>query len=308
MPNESTRIIVPFFQVLELRPGPEKIALTQRHLPFLFEEFISQGVRDLIVSDKKHVEWDNLPRLVRNHVFEARHQGRAGCQTFEIFKPIFEEFQIQNPSGLGFHYKHDPQRPRERDEAIKISIDASMQLEGFLTALHEKSLCQFNIVTMLARLDVLGGACRSPEARAHVSILRGIFLGYEDVSHAAVICKINSSETIIELFQELLEDAHYKALSHEASKFGRLQKLSTITSNITKLVKQIIQSRRSKGILDYGSRALSVATGIPVPTTEVAEALMRNAYFPPIVDFSSGIERATQKMITAYPDIRFVPF
>lgn len=310
MPNENNRILLPTVPILEFvkqQEGPEKIILTRKHIPFLFEEFISQGVNELVVWDKQDVDFDVFPTIIQKHITTSKSSGRSGNQIMEIFKPVFEEFGIQIPDALGFHYTRDEHRPPECDLAMQTAIDACTKLQSYLNALHEKSLCQFDIASMLTELEHLDRACRTPEARANISVLRGIFSGYKTVSHAAINCQINSSDAMVELFEELLENAHYQSLSHEAKKFGTVQKLNTVKRNVSKLVKAVIQSRRGKSILDYGSRVITVATGVPVPTTELAESLIKNAYFPPVVDMSQGIERATKKLIENLPDTRFVP-
>jgi hypothetical protein len=309
MPIEKNRILVPKVHIFEMANEPDKpakIAVSRKHLPFLIDEFISQGVSELILWDKRDVDLDTLPKILRTHISEAKSAGRTVGEIFQIFKPVFEELGIQSERGLGFSVKYDKIKSEEQRGVVDAAADACMQLQSFLVAFHDKSLCQFDITSILTKLELLYKSCRSTEARTNVSVLRGVFSGYKPISHAAIVCSANSSEAMLELFEELLDDAHYKSLSHEASGFGALANINKIKRNIAKLVKAIVHSRKSKGMLDYGSRALTVATGLPVPTSELADFFIRNSYFPPVLDLSDGIARATSKMIETYPDTRFV--
>lgn len=302
------RVLLPSIVVFERRDDGV-IYATGKALPFILEELVALGISEVVVSDRWRYD-EILPTLPRIYtkVLRFTDEREADVATVsKIFEPFFDEFRIETDKYLaGFRHFGGLSDDAKEQATIDAGLTACIKLLPFLTALREKSHCHFELDQMLKNLRQLAKGCRSPEMRANIAILKGVFTNYERTTHAALKTRVNSSISISDLFEELLDDAHYRALSHQVSLLGFRQKTFQIRRNITRLVKSLTQSRRGKQVFDYGSAAISLAASMPAPKSEMLEGFAHHSFLPPVVDISAAIRAARTRMRSTHSEIDFL--
>jgi hypothetical protein len=73
---------------------------------------------------------------------------------------------------------------------------------------------------------------------------------------------------------------------------GRFKTAVQAIPKINKAARRFFERKANKQVIDFGSRAVTVATGMPLPTSSLAESLLADQYLPPVVDLSSAISKA----------------
>lgn len=299
-------MLLPSIVVFEKRDGGRYAS--GKALPFLLEEMISRGISEIIIFDRWRYEGvlPNLPSIFSKAMHFSKDASQDDITAANIFSSFFDEFGLEViENGVGV--RHTRQSNPEEENTINAGLSAWASLPAYLTALREKSHCQFDVRSFLKNLDKLRNGSRSPETRANAAVLQGIFSNYQSPEHGSLKTNLSSAVSMIGLFEELLDSPNYKSLSQEVGMLGKASKNAhEAKRNISRLAKVILKSKIGKGILDYGSTVVSVATSVPLPKSDLAEGLLRDRYFPPIVDISDAIRTATEKMLAAHPDSDFV--
>jgi hypothetical protein len=299
-------MLLPSIVVFEEKDGGSYAS--GKALPFLLEEMISRGISEIIIFDRWRYEsvLPNLPSIFSKAIHFSKSTRQDDITATNIFSSFFDEFGlevIENGAGV----RHTRQSNLEEETTIHAGLSVWFSLPAYLTASREKSHCHFDVKSFLKNLDKLRNGSRSPETRANAAVLQGIFSNYQSLEHGSLKTNLNSAASMIGLFEELLDSPNYKSLSQEVGMLGEASKNAhEAKRNIFRLVKVILKSKIGKGILDYGSTVVSVATGVPLPKSNLAEGLLRDRYFPPIVDISDTIKTASGKMLAAYPDSDFL--
>lgn len=271
----------------------------------MLEHLIAQGISEIVIQDRWRYEdiLSGLPSVFRRAIRFTSEDAESISNSTRIFKPFFDEFGLEVAGNSGVQFPRNWQANRD---AIDAGVHAWAHLPTFLTALTERAHCHLDIKFILKSLSALASQSRSPELRANIAVLKGIFTGYSKITHASLQPRINSSLSMTELFEELLDNAEYQALSREVSTLGVAQRISGIKRRIGDLTRAVLRSDTGRRALDYGSTAVSVATGLPLPKSDLAASLLRDSYFPPLVNVSAAIEIATLRTRAAHPDIEFV--
>ncbi|WP_423415153.1 hypothetical protein RLW55_19635 [Hyphomicrobium sp. B1] len=276
-------------------------------LPFILEELISRGISQILIKDRWRYEnvLAELPAIFSkalHFVDDKEHRELS----MKIFAPGFEEFGITTDKNLGSFTRTKPEKPEDK-KAVDALILICSELPIFLTAMKEKSHCHFDIPWTNGHLDSILEKSRSMEMRSNIAVLKGVLSQYQEISYGSLKAQVNTATEMTALFEALLENARYKSLSREVATLGSQNSAITKTThNISRIAKEIANSKFAKGVIDFGSTVITTYTGVPLPKTELAETLMKDKYFPPAADISEPIFVAQTKMIDAYPEIDFL--
>lgn len=298
-------LLLPSILVFEKRD--EGVYASGKMLPFLLEELVSRGISEIFVFDRWRYE-EILPELpvIFSKILHFADDAEDRALSAKIFLPFFEEFGIETDKHLSSFRFRSPPRP-ENETAAQAAMVASIQIPNFLTAMREKTHCHFDVLSLLANLDRMLTKSRSSEMRANIAVLKGVFSNYRETTYGSLKARTNSTADMIGLFEELLEHAKYKSLSREVGKLGSTKiALATTTHHIARVAKDIVQSKVAKGVYDFGATVITTATHIPLPKSDLADSLISEKYFPPIVDMSSAIKIARANMVIAHPDRDFI--
>jgi hypothetical protein len=302
-PNRVLLPASPFLYFSEHRAGT-----SGHHLPFLLQELIGYGVSDVVVRDHdlsfiyKEVT-PTLATILKNRI-RPFNNDKSRRITLDLFSHFFEEFGIEpGPSLQSFVLRHNSS---DLDHTIGPGIILTQTVRYFIDCINARAQCEIDLVRTVRFIDRLTEASRSPDMLANLAVLKAVFTNYSKISHAALECKFNTSTGIANIFEELVHDAAYTSLSAELHMFGVKQDISALMTRVKRLVKDILQSKLGKHFLDYGSRVVSVYTGVPVPTSDLAMAFMQTTYFPPVIDLSKATVAAGKKLARSEKDMRFI--
>jgi hypothetical protein len=301
------RILLPPVVVFEKREGG--IYASGKALPFILESLVAKGIGEIVVIDSWRYKdvLNDLPKVFSRAVRISDSLDASSKVARRVFEPFFEEFGIETDDHLcSFTRKPNSPAAKPENEATRTAgMVAACNLAEYLAAQNEKCHCHFDLSAMKEQIDIVANASRSPVTRANMAVLSGLYETYEDVEHAAIKTELSTSSEMIKLYDELLDDAKYQALSHEVSKFGLAKRGHDLKKNIGQLVRQIVDSNIGKRTIDFGATVISASTGVPVPKSDLAEAFLSSSYVPPIVNLSQPIELAKKRMLAAYPDVDF---
>jgi hypothetical protein len=283
------RILLPQIPLFE-EISPKYMQVHGRLLPFLLEELISLGVVEVIVSDswRYQKELNELPQAFKNRIVVST-PGKSEQIAAKIFEPFFDEFGLQASAGA-------VQYVRAPNEQYKTTVDAGVSaffdLPKFLHALSHKAQVQFDPADILANLTLLKEGSRSSEMRANASVLIGIFSSYQPATHDSIVVQATAPQELVQRFTDFTEDLYYQELSKEIHALGAFKTAIQAIPKINRAVRRFFERNVNKQAIDFGSRAVTVATGVPLPTSSLADSLLADQYLPPVVDLNSAISKA----------------
>jgi hypothetical protein len=212
---------------------------------------------------------------------------------------FFDEYGIDEHRG-SFSFKKDLS---EDEKSIAVDgMAVYTDLSDFLIALELQTCLHFDLEGNVTRLSKIFSNIRSGEMRANVATLTAILSSYDQVTHDVPIIYSKAPEELVRRFIEYCEDAHFKNLSKEMHNLGLFERALTAVPKINRAVRRLIEGKRSKQLIDFGSRSISVATGVPLPTSALAESFLREKYLPPIIDLRIPASRAYLNFRELNPD------
>lgn len=287
--KKINRILLPQIPLFE-KTSSSEVWARGRLLPFLLEEFISLGVLEVIIRDSWRYRQEilDLPQAFKNRVVIAESE-RHGRIAIKLFEPFFEEYGLEASEGAVRHIR----TARGEDKAIiDAGVSAFFNLPEFLSALSHKAQVHFDVAEIKSNLSLLKDGSRSSEMRANASSLIGIFSSYQTVAHDAPILHGNAPEELVRRFTDFTEDLYYQELSKQMHALGFFKTAIQAIPKINRAARRFIERKANRQMLNFGSKAVTVATGVPLPTSSLAESLLSEEYLPPIVDLSAAISTA----------------
>jgi hypothetical protein len=283
------RILLPQIPLFE-EISPQHIQAHGRLLPFLLEELISLGVVEIIIRDSWRYKQQlmELPQGFRNRVVISNTRKPEQI-AIKLFEPFFEEFGLEARAGAVRHLH--PAQDQNRT-IIDAGVSAFFDLPEFLYALTHKAQVQFDPADIVKNLTLLRDGSRSPEMRANASVLIGIFASYQRVMHDSVVVRGVASQDLVQRFIDFTEDVYYKELSKEVHALGIFKTAMQAIPKINRAARKFLETKANKQLIDFGARAVTVATGVPLPGSSLAESLLSEQYLPPVVDLRSVVSKA----------------
>ena len=270
-------------------------------LPYQVEELITLGAIEVAVDASDMMAGDfikSLPTSLKKRVVQVDKRGICRQRVDSLFAPIAEELGIEvNYRGLSYHkHKLDESLP---DAVIKVYSD----LYQFLVGMEHELQIDIDLWGVIQSLETLREHLRSRDARAVAAILLGVFQTYRTVSIPALIFESAAPEQLLKLFEDFVRDETYRHLSMEAHKLGLPTKAKRAINLMGRYVQKLFQRPTVRQIADLSSKGLSVATQIPIPNSDMADALLRKGFLPPIVSLGSAMHRARVFWSKANPEI-----
>lgn len=271
-------------------------------LSFIVEEIISlSAVEILIPNYLPAAEFiDTLdPRIgARVNVVDAieRHN-----QFMSLLAPITEEFSVDYDGSFACGVT---------DKTVQRFLqDLYFNLDNYLLALHYKAEVDVDIEKLRRSTDGLRVLSRNPAARAILANLSGIFNLYTtvDVTGLKTIRPIDHS-TLIESFNELLDDSAYIDATRDSHAFGFPSQIRRSVDLAREHLQKVVRHPRFKHLFNLGGKVITVATGAPIPNADAVGDLINVGFLPPIVDIDHAIRRGRDmwkqaKVEPIYPSI-----
>ncbi|MDE2014861.1 MAG: hypothetical protein KGJ75_18235 [Alphaproteobacteria bacterium] len=265
-------------------------------LPFILEETICRGATSIVVTDawRYRDTLPTLPRNLRKFIVLTDSEGKNSQISNEIFAPLWEETSIEPRHGA---YECHQKLEGRLKSIAETGISAAIRLAAYLDAVDTKAQIHFELEEMKASLHLLLRHSRSSEMRANAAVLLSLFNSYESLKIGSLKFRASHRNDIQDVFADLVETAKYRSLSTNTYALGLRPKLDQVARKIDRWVRGVLSDKRAMEFLKYGSTLATVATGVPIPSSELIESLLSTSYLPPIVDLSAPIERARSRLV-----------
>ena len=132
--------------------------------------------------------------------------------------------------------------------------------------------------------------CKTAEAGANLPTLAGVFATYAPLSVGAAQLLSTAPTSFIDAFEEFVTDATFQAICREGHSLGFPDKARQSAHRLRRLFRQFLSNPPAKGLLNFTSKSVSVVTKLPMPTSELGEAILQNKYLPPALPASAWME------------------
>jgi len=291
-----------FFRKYKTDSG-EGIVRDLSSIQFLIEELVSSAVIDIGIppSTLAFESTARLPAVLKERVILIDKNFRSIAKLQAIFAPIAEEFGVEfKQRSLILRQSGN----KVSDPLLHAIAELYYTLYKFLLGLEYELQIDIDLQSIKKAITILRQFSRSPNSRANLAILSGIFETYKPQTLTSLEFHSVAPDRLISLFQEFVQDETYRQMSVQAHSLGfpaRVQRSLTI---IGRLAKKFIIKAPFKQIVNVSSRVISTATHMPVPDAEMAVSLIKKEYLPPIISLKRPIQKAkeTWKLVKGIPE------
>ncbi|MBP0614180.1 hypothetical protein J6595_01070 [Jiella sp. KSK16Y-1] len=277
-------------------------------LPYIIENLIYSGATEVIITDswrysnEYYDEISKLPKSAKNYVKIVDISRRTALISNDIFESIFDD--------LGIEFERSAYRmkreaiSREEEVARNSAMVAHSQLPNFLEALFLKCHFHFDMFGLQQDLENVRRQIKDPEGRIRIAGIQGILSTYRPFDLAAATLIAEASKAQSDRLLEIILSSEFKALSADTLMLGGLTNIQHVVSQINFRTRKLLNSASAKGFLSYTQKAATAASGVPIPTTELADSLLKEAFLPPVVDMSEIINKAKKDFVMSNPDFK----
>ena len=287
------RVLINFGHIpmreFETERGEEGMTRDGSFIPYIVEELISRSAYQVVFDYKTESFADTVPPALKGRV-DWVDEGIGMRKAQEYLSPLFEELFIGS-DGYGFWNKKSKPSSEDRDN-LRMLMNIDFNLRNFFLAIEgnlqvDIDLGEFQRSLLRARTVV-----RSAEGRARIAVLQGIMESYKVVESPCLVCMPTAAENIVEHFRRLTHDAHYLDLSKNAMHLGYVEKSKRSLELMRRKIIDLLKNKVIRRGFNQSAKAISLATQVHVPETEVAESLLNRGYLPPIISLLEPISNA----------------
>ncbi len=269
--------------------GGEGFCRDGSFIPYIVEELISRSAYQVVFDYGPEAFQKSIPKSIAERIgwsssINSMHKA------LDYLAPVFEELNV-GTNGRAYWPK-DRSKDSDYNGDLTAAATVASDLESLLMAIDEKLQLDLDLVTLQRSLFHLRNILRSSEGRARIAVMQGIVNSYKSIDAPGLVALPTASEVIVEHFQRLVCDAQFLELSENASELGYLAKSKRAIELMRRNVGDILNNKLFSNGFNQGAKAISLATQIHIPETEVAESLLSRGYLPPIVSLVEPLSAA----------------
>jgi len=301
MSAQTGRLILPHVHLMvEIEGnGGRGARVTGALLPFLLEQMVAAGALEIFITDAWKYEGllGELPDSARRYVRVSDISIRARRVADEFFASIFEE--------LGIHYEGGGYRFRyagDLNPELRGVLHAHMDLITFLQAFFLKAHVHFDVNLFASRLQTTALIVRSIENRIKISSILSCISVYNKVELATANIIPSCSRERANKLEEIILTEEYNALSRAHFSLGLMTNAQHALDQIRLRLNRLVALGVSKELINFGSKAASVATASPIPDSKLVESFVQDSFLPPAIDLSDQIRGALADLQKFEPD------
>lgn len=227
------------------------------------EAFIARSAVSVALLAPQNVSEDfksHISTVYRGHVFFL--DAESVVRKVRLYlDPIFRETE-SDFDGFRLAYKRPSSESREVPDLL---FSISKDLVRYLLAIEHNLQLDLRITNLHDSIKTLRSRVFDPEARYKLAVLEGLLSSYGNIEQPSLQVKGVPSNEALELFNDLVNDDLYIALSAEVNKLklANLRERAVVTSR--KLVNEIALRPRFKGVLTYAVKVVSGLLKLPEP-------------------------------------------
>ena len=152
----------------------------------------------------------------------------------------------------------------------------------------------FRSVREIRGIPVLRSSLETPEARAHIAQLEGIFSTYIPTEIPKIELVSIATKDQWRVFERFVEDAAYNEVARSASLLGIPAKLDRATTLLRRAIQNLVSDRGFRSVARLGTKVISTAASLPDASDLIAELRPKGDFIPPIVSLEEGYAKAAQ--------------
>jgi len=272
-------------------------------LAYQIEELIALGAVEVAIQGwpSNQVFRDSLSPTLRGRVRLIDEDLQCLNRAQAVLFPIAEELSLE----LGFSAVSYNKKLDSSVQSAAATLHFSLQ--SFLLGVEHNLQIDIDLAGMKASVDLLRRNLRSPEARAVASLLAGILATYEPATLSATVVRPMAPPQLISLFEEFVQDETYRQLSEASHDIGIPRRAKRAIVMVGRHAKKLIAKPAFREVADLSSKAITMATQVPVPDSDACNALVASGYLPPIVSLREAMDDAHSMWMTQRPEIIFPP-
>ena len=225
-------------------------------------------------------------------------------RSLAVISPIAEELDVfmdHAPCAYSI-------RRHNIDESVKEAFGVLFHyLPDWILGIEEGLFVDVDMLELQRSVELLRSKLHSKHSRANLSILAGILGAYTTSNVDAIKLKPTASTRQVSLFKDFVEDETYIALSHEFHNLGVITKAQRSLGLISRYVRDLLQKPFARHAADMSTKAITSATTIPLPDSEMWETVFGGGYLPPVVSMRQNLEKAKADWQSLKPDIILPP-
>ena len=323
--NTPSRVLLPigiqneFFTMSDprgLRAGHRvNFAFDPSAFRFIAEEQIAQGATRIALDPRsafsEGAALSAIGLALKSRVDVIDSDARIEKRRLVLLKPIADELTIDlDEIGPMIHESISPRLHtlvNERTSERRGLLESLFTLEGacyhLLLGMHYRLQIDIDLRKAWFATQRLRLASRSPPSSTNLAFIESLLRGYsiENVGGLKLTQKANGSQ-LAASFEEFLTDETYRQLSEARYALGIPSKVRQAVTASHRLARSLVSKKMFSRLFNYGSRAVSVFTGLPLPNSDIAEAILTDAYLPAIADTRSTITAARSAWSHRLPD------
>lgn len=290
METKAGRLILPHIHIMQNfeRREIRGAQVTGILFPHLLEQMVAAGALEVFVTDAWRYKdvISQIPESVRKYVHVSDISIRAQTISNSFFETIFAELEMEHKGG-GYYSKTG------RDlNGLEPVITAHSDMSLFFEAFFLKSHFHFDINAFVGNLKIALALLRSSENRVKVTSLISALSVYKNFKVAAPdVIAVGPSDKAQRL-RELILTEEYRALSRSHFGLGVLGNPAHLIMRIDHQVQKLLSLTPAKAIINYSSKAASVAVGTPLPDSQMVESFVCEGFLPPAIDLTAQIRQA----------------
>lgn len=259
-------------------------------LPFLVDELIAMATVEIVVTPTSPaaLAHDKLAPAIRKRVRVLSTASQARRRLEGFLSPLNAELG----SEIRSQNIHIPLRvPQPVRRAVGVLY---FFLYDFLLAMEHQLQVEIDLPALMKALTVLRSSLETPEARAHIAQLEGIFSTYVPTEIPKIELVSITTKDHWRVFERFVEDAAYNEVARSASLLGIPAKLDRATTLLRRAIQDLVSRRGFQSVARLGTKVISTATSLPDASDLIPELRPKGDFIPPIVSLEQGYAQAAR--------------
>ncbi len=286
----------------KLENGREGMCRDGSFIPYIVEELISRSAYQVVFDYDPEGFKNSVPQALKDRVGWTNSIPYMQ-KSLDYLSPAFDELRIVT-DGRAYWVDKEKSSPEDYDNLHWLA-DIASDLEKLFLAIDERLQLDINLISLKSSLLQIRNTLLGTEARARIAVLQGIVGSYEIVNSPAMVAVPSAPELVVEQFQRLASDSRYIELSKNALQLGYLEKSKRSIEVMRRKITDLLSNKLFSKSFNQGAKAISLATQVHVPETEVAESFLTKGYLPPVISLIEPLSAATELWESHSPE--FVP-
>lgn len=266
---------------------------------FVIEELISYGVVDIAIpkTSLSIYALDLLPTPFKERINIIDKKNSILEKALSLSSSILNEFglKLDGYSAIRIEKKIN----NELEHAL---INVHSAIYPFLLGIEHRLQIELDIDSVRNSISIIRNHCKNKKLIPTLVTFLGVFSTYQKQNLDSIAMKSVAPERLTDIFGKFIDDVYYKQMSSEFRSIGFPTLLEKSKINIARISKKIFQKPLFKQFINLTTKTISAATQVPLPDSELGEALITKNYFPPTIDLSKAIDKAKKSWEKAGPD------